>query len=305
MSSFLIRRAIRALLVIFGSLVAVFFVARLSGDPVLLMVATGATQDDIAAMRHSLGLDAPIAVQFLRFVGGFLHGDLGMSIWQRQPVSQLILERLPATLKLTLVALLLSVVIAIPAGIVSAVKRNTSADRIAMLLALIGQSMPVFWLGLMLIQVFSVALRWLPSSGYGGPKHLILPAITLGLFSTARTTRLVRSGMLDAMNQDYVRTARAKGLSEPTVLVRHALRNALMPVITLLALEFGRLLGGAVITESIFAWPGLGRLAIDAVSHRDFPLLQGVVATIACGFVVINFVVDVLYGVLDPRIRYH
>jgi peptide/nickel transport system permease protein len=216
----------------------------------------------------------------------------------------LVWERLPHTLELTLAAMLLAIVVALPAGTLSAIKRNTWIDRVAMFFALIGQSMPVFWLGLLLIQVFSVAFPWLPSSGSGGIKHLILPAITLGLFSTARTTRLVRSGMLDVLGEDYIRTARAKGLAEHVILSRHALRTALMPVVTLLALEFGRLLGGAVITETIFAWPGVGRLAIDAISHRDFPLLQGVVLSVAVGFVVINLLVDVLYTVLDPRIRY-
>lgn len=304
MTAFLIRRTLRAFLVILGSMTAVFFIARLSGDPVVLMVAPGATAQEMADMRHSLGLDQPLMVQFAQFLGDAAHGDLGTSLWQRQPVLTLIWGRLPYTLMLTFAALLLAIVIALPAGTISAVKRNSWVDRAAMFFALIGQSMPVFWLGLLLIQIFSVALPWLPSSGSGGIKHLILPAITLGLFSTARTTRLVRSGMLDVLGEDYIRTARAKGLAEHVILSRHALRTALMPVVTLLALEFGRLLGGAVITETIFAWPGVGRLAIDAISHRDFPLLQGVVLCVAVGFVVINLLVDVLYTVLDPRIRY-
>jgi len=303
MAVFLIRRAMRAVLVIAGSLILVFFIARLSGDPVLLMVAPGATADEIAAMRRSLGLDQPLPVQLLRYLGGLVRGDLGISLWQGQPVISLVLARLPYTASLTLAALLLAMLVALPTGILTAIKRNTAVDRLAMLLALIGQSMPVFWLGLLLIQVFAVAVPVLPSSGTGTFSHLILPAVTLGLFSTARTTRLVRSGLLDVLNDDYVRTARAKGLGELAVLVRHALRNVLLPVVTLLALEFGRLLGGAVITETIFAWPGLGRLAVDAISRRDFPLLQGVVLSVACGFVVINLLVDLLYGVLDPRIR--
>jgi peptide/nickel transport system permease protein len=303
-TGFLIRRTLRAFLVILGSMTAVFFIARMSGDPVVLMVAPGATAQEMADMRHSLGLDQPLLVQFGEFLRDAAHGDLGTSLWQRQPVMTLVWERLPHTLELTLAAMLLAIVVALPAGTLSAIKRNTWIDRVAMFFALIGQSMPVFWLGLLLIQVFSVAFPWLPSSGSGGIKHLILPAITLGLFSTARTTRLVRSGMLDVLGEDYIRTARAKGLAEHVILSRHALRTALMPVVTLLALEFGRLLGGAVITETIFAWPGVGRLAIDAISHRDFPLLQGVVLSVAVGFVVINLLVDVLYTVLDPRIRY-
>jgi peptide/nickel transport system permease protein len=303
MSTLLVRRGLRALVVIFGSLTLVFFIGRLSGDPVLLMVAPGATAQDISAMRHSLGLDQPLALQFARFLGELAQGDLGTSLWQGQPVASLVLARLPYTASLTLVSLALAVVVAVPAGVFSAVKRNSVADRLVMLLALAGQSMPVFWLGLLLIQVFAVALPVLPSSGTGDVRHLILPAVTLGLFSTARTTRLVRSGLLEVLGDDHVRTARAKGLAESAVLLRHALRNALLPVVTLLGLEFGRLLGGAVITETIFAWPGVGRLAVDAISHRDFPLLQGIVLCVACSFVVINLAVDLLYGVLDPRIR--
>lgn len=304
MLTFLIRRGIRAILVIAGSSVAVFFIARLSGDPVLIMIAPGSTAQEIANLRHGLGLDKPLTTQFLEFLFGAVRGDFGNSLWQGQPVSNLILQRLPYTARLTVAAMTLALIVSLPLGTLSAIKRNTLLDRFAMLFALVGQSVPTFWLGLLLIQVFAVVLPWFPSSGGGGWRHLVLPAVTLGLFSTARTTRLVRSGLLDVLGEDYIRTARAKGLPNYTVLVRHALRTALLPVVTLVALEFGRLLGGAVITETIFAWPGLGRLALDAIAHRDLPLLQGIVLTVAVGFVLINFLVDLLYGVLDPRIRY-
>lgn len=304
MGKYLARRAIHSCFVILGVSLAVFLVARLSGDPVLLMVQPGATMAEIEAMRRELGLDAPVAEQFLRFVIAAAQGNLGTSIWQHQPVATLVLERLPATVELTLAALALSIVISIPAGVISATRRNTPLDRSVMIFALLGQSMPAFWLGLLLIMVFSVGLDWLPSSGYGGLEHLILPTITLGLFSVARTARLIRSGMLDVLGQDYVRTARAKGLAERAVLVRHALRNTLLPIVTLLGLDLGRLLGGAVITETIFGWPGIGRLAIDAISRRDFPLLQGIVFSVAIIFVLVNLIVDLSYRVLDPRVRY-
>jgi peptide/nickel transport system permease protein len=301
---FFVRRLLNALLVVFGALVAVFVIARLSGDPVRLMISPDATEEQVQAMREGLGLDAPIYMQFLSFLGGVVRGDLGRSLWQEQPVMTLVLERLPATAQLTLAAMTLALVIALPLGTLAAVKRDSIADRLAMFFAVIGQAMPNFWLGILLIQVFAVALPILPSSGSGTWKHLILPAVTLGLFSTARTTRLVRSGLLDILGEDYIRTARAKGVGDLPVLVRHALRNAMLPVITLVALEFGRLLGGAVVTETIFAWPGLGRLAVESIARRDFPLLQGIVIVVAIGFVVVNLIVDLLYAVLDPRIRH-
>jgi peptide/nickel transport system permease protein len=305
MAAFLIRRTLRSLLVIIGVAVAVFFIARLSGDPVLLMITPGSTVEEIEGLRQALGLDRPLTTQLWEFLFGLLRGDLGDSLWQRRPVTELIRQRLPYTLQLTGAAMFLSLALALPLGVISAVKRNTLADRLAMLLALIGQSMPTFWLGLLLIQVFAVGLHWFPSSGAGGLKNLVLPAVTLGMFSAARTTRLVRSGLLDVLGEDYIRTARAKGLRNYVVVTRHALRNAMLPVVTLVAIEVGRLLGGAVITETIFAWPGLGRLAIDAIEHRDLPLLQGIVLVIATVFVLINLLVDVLYSVLDPRIRSH
>lgn len=302
-TQYLARRAIHSIFVVLGVSLAVFVVARLSGDPVLLMVQPGTSMADIDAMRHRLGMDAPLAQQYLNFVLGAMHGDLGDSIWQSQPVTTLVFERLPATVELTIASLVFSLVLAMPAGIISATRRNSPLDRAVMIFALLGQSVPVFWLGLILIMVFSVQLDWLPSSGYGTLGHLVLPTITLGLFSVARTARLVRSGLLDVLGQDYVRTARSKGLPERMVLIRHALRNTLIPVVTLVGLDFGRLLGGAVITETIFGWPGVGRLAVDAIFRRDFPLLQGIVFTIAVVFVIVNLLTDLAYTALDPRVR--
>ena len=234
----------------------------------------------------------------------WLSGDLGRSLRYRQPALPLVLERLPATAELALAALFVSLLVAIPAGVISAVRRDTAYDNLTMLGALFGQSMPVFWLGIMLILIFSVRLELLPTSGRGGLDHLILPAVTLGLYSTARVTRLVRAGMLDVIGQDYIRTAQAKGLPDRRVIVKHALRNTLIPVVTIIGLELGTLLGGAVITETIFAWPGIGRLAVTAIFQRDYPLVQATVLVTALVFVLSNLLVDLLYGWLDPRIRY-
>jgi len=301
---YIVRRLAQALLVVFGVSLVVFFVIRLSGDPTFLLLSADATEADRARFAHEQGFDRPIHVQYAAFVGRALRGDLGRSLRYRQPVLPLVLERLPATLELALAALVVSLAVAIPAGVVSAVRRNTAYDNLTMLGALFGQSMPVFWLGIMMILIFSVRFELLPTSGRGGLAHLVLPALTLGLYSTARVTRLVRAGMLDVIGQDYIRTAWAKGLPDRRVIFKHALRNTLIPVVTIVGLEMGTLLGGAVITETIFAWPGLGRLAVTAIFQRDYPLVQAVVLVTAMVFAITNLLVDLLYGWLDPRIRY-
>jgi peptide/nickel transport system permease protein len=282
----------------------VFFVIRLGGDPTFLLLAADATESDRARFAHEQGFDRPIHVQYAAFVQRALQGDLGHSLRYRQPALPLVLERLPATMELAFAALVVSLIVAIPAGVISAVRRDTAYDNLTMLGALFGQSMPVFWLGIMLILVFSVWLELLPTSGRGGFAHLVLPALTLGLYSTARVTRLVRAGMLDVIGQDYIRTAWAKGLPGRRVIFKHALRNTLIPVITIIGLELGTLLGGAVITETVFAWPGMGRLAVTAIFQRDYPLVQATVLVTALVFVLSNLLVDLLYGWLDPRIRY-
>lgn len=303
MAQYILRRLFLSIFVVAGVTIIVFMVIRLSGDPTSLMISQTASAEDVAKLRAQMGFDRPVIVQFWDFLTGAVRGDFGDSLRYREPAFGLVLERLPATVQLTVASLLIAVIVALPAGIVSAVKRNTVWDRVAMFLALFGQSMPVFWFGILLILIVSVQLQWLPSSGSGDIRHLILPAITLGLYSTARITRLVRSEMLETISQDFVRTARAKGLREQAVLYRHALRNALIPVVTVVGIEAGGMLGGAVITETVFAWPGIGQLAVRSIFNRDYPTIQAIVFTIACLFVLINLIVDVLYAFLDPRVK--
>jgi ABC-type dipeptide/oligopeptide/nickel transport system permease component len=304
MKAYLIRRLWQSILVLLGVSVVVFLILHLTGDPALLLLPPEATAEDIARFRRAMGFDDPIAVQYLRFLRGAVRGSFGESLRHGEPAMTLVLERLPATLELAGAGLLIAVCLAIPIGIVSAVRRNKPVDYVATVFALLGQAMPTFWLGIMLILVFSVQFGWLPSSGRGGLVHLILPAITLGLFTTARITRLTRSGMLEVLGQDYIRTARAKGVSEPPVIWKHALRNASIPIVTIVGIELGTLLGGSVITETIFAWPGVGRLSVQAIFNRDYPVVQAAVFLLASTFVLVNFLVDVVYTYLDPRIRF-
>lgn len=303
MLQYIIRRLLQTFLVLLGVSFVAFGVMFLTGDPSSVMAGEDWTQEMIQEFRHQMGFDRPWYVQYADFLWDAVRGDLGTSLRQRQPNLQLILDRMPATLELALAALLLSIVVAIPIGIISATKRGTWLDNFTMLFALFGQSMPVFWLGIMLILIFSVNLRWTPVAGRGGLEHLILPAITLGAFMMARNARMMRSSMLEVLNQDFIRTARAKGLKEQMVLYRHALRNALIPVVTLIGLQVGALLGGTVITETIFAWPGVGRLTIQAIYGKDIPLVQASVIVLATIFVLVNLIVDIIYTYLDPRIR--
>jgi ABC-type dipeptide/oligopeptide/nickel transport system permease component len=298
------RRVAHTALILIGITVVVFWVIRLSGDPVLLMLPADASQQDIERLRQSLGFDQPVHVQLWRFMERVATGDFGKSLRFQEPALPLVLDRLPNTVLLALTALSISTLVAIPLGVLSAVRRNSSWDYAAMFVALLGQSMPIFWTGIMLITVFSVALDLFPSSGSGTVRHLVLPAVALGFFSTGRVTRLVRGGMLEVLGQDYVRTARAKGLAERGVVYRHALRNCLLPVITIVGLELGSTLGGAVVTEMVFAWPGVGRLIVSAIFARDYPLVQAAVFVVAAMFVLVNLAVDLLYAVVDPRVRY-
>ena len=286
-----------------GVSIAVFALVHLSGDPVRLMVPTDAPPQVVADMRRALGFDRPLPEQFARWVGRAAQGDLGISLRNHRPVAGLIAERMPATLELTVAALLIAVVIAVPAGIVSAVNRGTWIDSVSMVGAVAGQALPVFWLALLLIAFFGVHLRWLPVYGHGSLAHLVLPAVSLSTIVLGRLARLVRSSMLEVLGQDYVRTARSKGLAEPGILFKHALRNAALPVVTVLGLQFAQLLGGAIVTETIFAWPGIGRLVVEAIFNRDFPIVQGVVLVVSLVFVLVNVLVDVAYVVIDPRIR--
>jgi peptide/nickel transport system permease protein len=304
MLQYIVRRAIRAAVVIVAVLAVVFLILNLTGDPARLMVRQDATEQEVQEMRVAMGFDQPLPIRFVRFMGGALQGDFGKSLrFREEPAIKLVMERFPATLQLAGVTFVWSVSAALVLGLVSAVKRYSWIDNLATLLALVGQSMPNFWLGIMLILFFAVSLRWLPAYGSGGPEHLILPALTLGAFIVARNTRLIRSTMIEVLSQDYIRTGRAKGLSERGVVVRHALKNAAIPVVTLVGLDVGALLGGAVVTETVFAWPGVGRLAIESINSRDFPVVSAVVFFVASGFVLINLLVDMLYTWLDPRIR--
>lgn len=302
MFRFIVRRLVQSIIVLVAVVFLVFSMMFLSGDPVLLLVAPDASSADIAAFRTEMGFDKPFLVQFAGFVGRLIVGDFGVSWRFQDSALSVVLERLPATIELALAALLLSLAIAIPVGVLSAIRKDTKADTISMVLALIGQSVPGFWLGLMLILVFSVDLGWLPTSGRGGLGYLVLPATSLGLALAGRNARLVRSCMLEVLNEDYIRTARAKGLSEWRVINKHALKNALLPIITIVGLELGTLLGGAVITETVFSWPGIGLLAVQSITGRDYPVVQAVIIISAMGFILINFIVDLLYTRLDPRI---
>lgn len=310
MTNYIIRRILQAFLVMLGVTFLVFVIMYQAGDPVILMASPDASREEIEQLRQSLGLDRPWYVQYADFLGGAVRGDFGNSLRQGTPVFELVMQRLPATLTLAVSAFAFSVLISIPVGIISATKRNSIYDNVAMGVALVGQSLPVFFLGVLLIWIFGFVLGWLPSAGRGDPaissrlEHLILPAITLGTFSLAQNARLVRSSLLEVLGLDYVKTARAKGITEFTVIISHALRNALIPVITVIGLQFGTLLGGAVITETVFAWPGIGRLLIQAIQQQDFPLAVGAVTIIALIFVVLNLLVDLTYGFLDPRVRY-
>ncbi len=300
---YLLRRLAQSVLVLLGVSFVVFFILYLTGDPALVLLPPDATAEDVREFRARMGFNDPFVVQYGRFLGGALRGDFGQSVRHGEPAFHLVLERLPATFELSGAALLIALMLAIPAGVVSAVRRNSVTDYVATVVALLGQSMPTFWLGIMLILIFSVQLNVLPSSGRGGIEHLLLPAVTLGLFTTARITRLTRSGMLEVLNQDYIRTARAKGVSGPPVVWKHALKNAAIPIVTIVGIELGTLLGGSVITETIFAWPGVGRLSVQAIYNRDYPVVQAAVFLLASTFVLVNLVVDLLYTYLDPRIR--
>lgn len=305
MGRFLLRRALTSLLVALG---IVFFVTLIldliPGDPVLIILGQNATAEQVAALRHELGLDRPLVVRYVDYIGRALTGDLGRSIMTKRSVAAEVADAWPNTLLLASAAITLAVVFGIGLGAVSALRPNGWLDLLVRILALLGLSMPIFWIGLVFIYIFGFYLRLLPIGGSGTPQHLVLPAVTLALPSVALVARMTRSSLLEVLGEDYVRTARAKGLAEPVVLLGHALRNALIPVVTVIGLQFGQLLGGAILTETVFAWPGLGRLVVLAIFARDYPLLQGIVLIFALSYVVVNLLVDLAYAWLDPRITY-
>jgi len=302
---YILKRLIRSLLVLLAVSLTVFILVRMiPGDPVRLMVSIEASDEDVERFRHQLGYDKPIYYQYFIYLGNIVKGDLGTSLRARRPVSEMIIERMPATIELALAATIISVLIAVPLGTMAAYMRGTAFDRIFMFLTMIGQSMPIFWLGILLIILFSVQLGWLPTSGRGSFSQLILPSVTLSTFFMALIARMTRSSVLEVLGQPYILTAVAKGLKNHVILFVHTIRNALIPVVTVLGLQIGTLLGGSVITETIFAWPGVGRLAVSAIYNRDYPLIQGTVLISAATFVIVNLLVDLSYLILDPKIKY-
>jgi len=303
-TAYLARRALGALWALIGVAVVVFLILHLTGDPAAVMMPPESTRAEIDAFRHAQGFDRPLIVQFGSFAASAARGDLGLSLRHQEPAMGLTLQRLPATIELAGSAFIIVVLIGVPAGVLSALRPRTWIDYTARVIALIGQSAPTYWIGLMLILLFAVRLGWTPASGIGDWRNLVLPAATLGFFSTAKIMRLTRGAMLEIMGADFMRTARAKGLTAARVSLGHGLRNALLPVVTQLGVELGTLLSGAIITETVFAWPGVGRLAVQAVFERDFPVVESVVLIAAAIFVLLNLAVDLLYAVLDPRIRY-
>jgi ABC-type dipeptide/oligopeptide/nickel transport system permease component len=303
---YIIRRLLIMIPVLFGISLIIFTIVRvIPGDPAVVLAGPHATKDVVDQVRVQFGLNQHPVKQYLLFIGNMLKGDLGTSNRTGLPVTKEIMARFPNTLLLAFASILVATVLGVTTGIIAGVKQNSKFDYLSMLIALFGLSMPVFWLGLMLMLLFSIKLGWFPAVGAESLKHLILPAITLGANSTAIIARMTRSSMLEVIRLDYIRTARAKGLKETVVISRHALKNALIPVVTVIGLQTGTLLGGAVLTEIVFAWPGIGRLLVEAILSRDYPVVQGVVLLVATIFIFVNLIVDILYSYLDPRIRYH
>ncbi|WP_028035321.1 ABC transporter permease [Chelativorans sp. J32] len=303
MARYLLSKLFEAALAIWGVVTIVFFVSRVLGDPTVLLLPMGASQQDIDTLRAALGLDRPILEQYGIALLSMLRGDFGISFQHTRPALDVVLERMPATGMLAGTALFFGTLIGAVAGAIAALRRGTISEFVVMTAALLGQATPVFWLGIMLILFFSVQLGWLPTGGSGSLAHLILPGLTLSVFVSASIARLLRSSLLDIMREDYVRTARAKGLMPRTVFFWHIARNALIPVVTMIGIIAGELLGGSVVIETVFAWPGVGRVIMQAIQAQDFPVIQAGVALVAVIFVVTNLLVDLLYGVLDPRIR--
>jgi peptide/nickel transport system permease protein len=304
MVAYILRRLLQSAFVIFGVACVTFLVLRLvPGDPARLMVPPGTSEKVVDSLRQELGTDEPLIVQFGRFLGGLLQGDLGESFRQGRPVLELVLDALPATLALATTTMLTAVLVAVPLGIVAAYRSGGILDRVILIFSLAGQSVPNFWLGVMLVLVFAIRLQWFPAIGMAGPGSIVLPTLTLALILVAILVRTVRQSMLEALNEDYVRTARAKGMPETKVVLVHALKNAAIPLVTILGLQVGFVLGGAFVVELIFDWPGVGLLALEAIDTRDFPVVQGVVILVAAVFTFANLAVDIAYAYLNPRVR--
>ncbi|MCK5666498.1 MAG: ABC transporter permease [Thiotrichaceae bacterium] len=305
MLSFLFSRLLSTLTVVLGVITLIFLLIHMvPGDPVQAMLGETATPTDLESLRQALGLDQPLLTQWWLYMSNLLQGNLGDSLYSKEPIIDILIERFPATLELALAGLLVAVLLALPLGSIAALRKDSIYDNGAMMFSLLGVSIPNFWLGPMLILLFSLTLGWLPVSGREGPLSLVLPAITLGTALAAILARMVRATLLEVLNEDYIRTARAKGLRESAIIIHHALRNASLPIITILGLQLGTLLGGAVITEIIFAWPGIGQLTIESIERRDYPLVQACILVISLSYVLVNTLTDILYAWLDPRVRY-
>jgi peptide/nickel transport system permease protein len=303
MRSYITRQLIQLVVVVLGISMLAFIILHVLGDPVLLLLPQNAGKDEFERYRHLLGLDRPLYVQYWKFLSGAVVGDFGKSWYADTPAFRLVMERMPPTIYLTFAGLLVALVISLPLGILAALKRHSWIDNLCTAIAVAGQATPLFWLGIMMIIVFAVRLKMLPASGYGTWQNFVMPAFCLGTVLAPITMRLVRSGVIEVMNMEFIKTARAKGVAEPIVVVKHAFRNACIPVITVLGLQFGQLLGGAIITETVFAWPGVATLTVESIRNQDFPVVQCAVIMLALVIVTVNLIVDVLVGLIDPRIR--
>lgn len=303
MERYVARQFLQLVVVVIGISILAFSILHVIGDPVLLLLPQNAGEAEFERYRKLLGLDQPIWIQYWKFASNAVQGDFGKSWYADTPAVRLVLERMPPTIYLTLAGLLVALLIALPLGIVAALKRHSFVDNLCTAIAVAGQAMPIFWLGIMLIILFAVRLKLLPASGYGTWQHFLMPAFTLGAFLAPITMRLVRSGVIEVMNMEYIKTARAKGVGERKVVLKHAFRNACLPVITVLGLQFGQLLGGAIVTETVFAWPGVATLTVESIRNQDFPVVQAAVVLLALIIVVVNLVVDLIVGLIDPRIR--
>ncbi len=303
MRRYLARQLVQLAVVIVGISILAFSILHVIGDPVTLLLPQNAGKEEYERYKHLMGLDQPLWVQYWKFASRAVQGDFGKSWYGDAPAFRLVLERMPPTIYLTLAGLAVALLIALPLGVVAALKRHSIVDTLCTLLAVAGQAMPIFWLGIMLIIIFAVQLKALPASGYGTWQHFLMPAFCLGAFLAPITMRLVRSGLIEVMNMEFIKTARAKGVGESMVVVKHAFRNACIPVVTVLGLQFGQLLGGAFITETVFAWPGVATLTVDAIRNQDFPVVQCAVVLLALIIVFVNLIVDVIVGLIDPRIR--
>jgi peptide/nickel transport system permease protein len=305
MWAYIRRRLLLAVLTYWAVTTLVFGLLYLTGDPVsVLLAGTPAARTDVERLRKDLGFDRPLAVQYARFLTGAVRGDVGTSLRSGEPAMLLVVRRVAFTARLALAAIVLAFVVALPLALMSAIFRGSLLDRALMLVTVVGQSMPIFWIGLLLILLFAIVFQWLPAGGAGGIRYVVLPAATLALYPLVRITRMLRASLIEVLNQDYVRAARARGVPEPLIVGRHALKNASLPVVTVAALQLGNMLGGAVITETIFGWPGVGHYTVLAIQERDFPVVQAAVLLSSGVFIVLNLAVDLLYGYLDPRIRY-